>query len=79
MIWYSIKALGLWVVSDDEDEEYAFKTDCNPPIWEGFSNKITLPFTATITPMPIAVTAKVMPYNNTAIFLFDNLYHERNL
>jgi hypothetical protein len=63
---------------DDEDEEYIFNTDCNPPIWEGFS-KITLLLTATITPTPIAVTAKVKPYNNTVIFLFDDLYHERNL
>jgi len=59
--WYSINALGLLVMSDDE-EEYTFKTDCKPPIWEGFSNKITLPLAATITPIPIAVTAKVIPY-----------------
>lgn len=64
---------------DEDEEEYTFNTDCNPPIWEGSSDKITLLLTATITPIPIAITAKVKPYNNTVIFLFDDLYHERNL
>ena len=31
------------------------------------------------TPIPIAIIAKVEPYNNTIAFLFDDLYHERNL
>jgi len=78
VIWYSINALGLSLVSEEEEED-PFNTDCNPPISAGFSDKITLPLTATITPRPRAVTAKVKPYNNTVRFLIDDLYHERNL
>jgi len=78
VIWYSINAFGLSLVSEEEDED-TFNNDCDPPISTGFSDKITLLFTATITPIPIAVTANVKPYNNIVRFLLDDLYHERNL
>jgi hypothetical protein len=66
-----INALGVWFVPNDEDEEeeYAFNTDCTPPIWAGFSNKIMLLLTVSITPIAIAVTAKAKPYINTVKFL----------